>query len=451
MSIKLTASGDDESGEFSSDVVFEDVLPYSKVPFMYWGIISKHNFSSLEKIPRKRWDPLVLSPITLDEFGHKVVLKKSYGHFSYISPVRPARQQPFSSVSPLQVDKTRSVETVEIFKPIVEGRHIYSEVEPDKKIGDAHAIVVCNSTEQIDEPFSVEPKVYKNLHGDAMTLINKFPAMVRCIDEELVDYIEKNMPLHAKMARGVNLLTIPAQFYRRLEDMPTSVLADMLQSLITGISSVKEAANARGINLIPTSPFFNIGKHTAGHLQRIHAQAYMDLNEDGHGSRMESILKAFEKMKADKNCNLCNSTHDNGKRLVYQNDSWIFFTSGSPVRNYHLRFTTHEHIEDFTGLTRQHLEDLASALKVIFTVLNELKVNTNRNIIINTKPFGHTKTYFHVFGDLLPHEDVGGAELGDDFRVVRISPLDVARELRLQIRETFGAQVSTPDSTNSSA
>jgi UDPglucose--hexose-1-phosphate uridylyltransferase len=416
---------------------------------MHWGIVSKHNFSSLEKIPRKRWDPLVLSPIVLDEFGHKIVLSKSYGHYSYISPVRPARQMPFSAVSPLQVDKSRSVETLEVFKPIVEGRHIYSEVEPEKKIGDAHAIVVCNSTEQIDDPFSVEPKVYKNLHGDAITMINKFPAMVRCVDEELVDYIEKNMPLNAKMARGVNLLTIPTQFYRRLEDMPVSVLADIFQSQISGITAVKEAANARGIKLIPTSPFFNIGKKTAGHLQRLHAQVYMDLNEDGHSSRMESILKAFEKMKEDSNCNLCHSTHDNGKRLVYQNDSWVFFASGSPVRNYHLRFTTHEHIEDVIELSRQQLEDLASALNVIFTVMNELKVNTNRNIIIYTKPFGHTNAYFHVFGEILPHEDIGGAELADDFRVVRISPLDVARELRLQIRETFGEQPSAPETENS--
>ena len=169
---------------------------------MYWGIVSKHNFSSIEKIPRKRWDPLVLSPITLDEFGHKVVLTKSYGHYSYISPTRPVHPQSSSPISPLNVDKTRSIETVEVFKPIVEGRHAFSEVEADKKIGDAHAIVVCNDTERIDDPFSVEPKVYKSLLGDAVTMINKFPAMVRCIDDDLVDYIENNMPLHAKMARG---------------------------------------------------------------------------------------------------------------------------------------------------------------------------------------------------------------------------------------------------------
>ena len=120
--------------------------------------------------------------------------------------------------------------------------------------------------------------------------------------------------------------------------MPERVLANMFQSLILGIASVRDAANARGIKLIPTAPFFNLNKHTPGHLQRILGQAYMDLNEDGHGSRMESILKTFERMKEQNNCNLCHSTHDNGRRVVYENDSWVFFTSGLPVRNYHLRF-----------------------------------------------------------------------------------------------------------------
>ena len=402
---------------------------------MYWGIISKHNFSSLEKVPRKRWDPLALSPITLDESGRKIVLTKSFGHFSYISPVKSARQAPFSSVTPLQMNKFRAIETIESFKPIVEGRPIYSEVDPDLLIGDPHAIILCNGKEKIDPPFSVEPKVYKDLHGDAVTIINKFPAMVRCIESDLVEYIEKNMPLHAKMARGVNTLSIPTQFYKRLEDVPTNILAQIFQSMITAMLMVKEAANARGINVIPTSPFFDIGKDVSGNLQRIHGQVYMDLAEDGHGSRMESMLKAFEKMRDENNCDLCKSTHDNGKRTVYENDTWKFFTSGSPIRNYHLRFAPKEHIENFTDLKPKQLTDLAEALKLIFTVLNELKVNPNRNLILNTKPFGYTNAYFHVFGEILPHELLGGAELMDDMMVVRINPADVARELRTQIKE----------------
>ena len=71
------------------------------------------------------------------------------------------------------------------------------------KNGDAHAIILCNGKEKLDPPFSVEPKVYKNLHGDAVTMVNKFPAMVRCIEAELVEYIEKNMPLHEPLEDAV--------------------------------------------------------------------------------------------------------------------------------------------------------------------------------------------------------------------------------------------------------
>ncbi len=50
---------------------------------------------------------------------------------------------------------------------IVEGHHIYFKVNPGLLICDAYAIILCNTNEKLDPPFSVEPKVYKSLHGDA--------------------------------------------------------------------------------------------------------------------------------------------------------------------------------------------------------------------------------------------------------------------------------------------
>ncbi len=42
------------------------------------------------------------------------------------------------------------------------------------------------------------------------------------------------------MARGVNTLTIPTQYYKYLEDVPTKTLAEIFQSMVT----VMEEANS---------------------------------------------------------------------------------------------------------------------------------------------------------------------------------------------------------------
>ena len=78
------------------------------------------------------------------------------------------------------------------------------------------------------------------------------------------------------------------------------------------------------------------------------------------------------------------------------------------------------------------LGDLAKSLKAIFDALDKISVDKNRNILFTCVPYGYDAD-FHMFGDIIPHEIIGGAEMADDMRVARKSPNEVAEEIRSAI------------------
>jgi diadenosine tetraphosphate (Ap4A) HIT family hydrolase len=155
---------------------------------------------------------------------------------------------------------------------------------------------------------------------------------------------------------------------------------------------------------------------------------------DGHGSRLEGYLEAYKEM--GDNCHLCITTHGNTDRIILKSTYWTFFTTGSPVRNYHIRFHPTEHIRRYSQLNINQIRDLAKSLKMIFQALDDLEIEKNRNILFNCCPFGYDSD-FHLFGDIIPHEVIGGAEMAEDMRVARKLPHKAAGEIRNALEKHF--------------
>ncbi|MHA1487985.1 MAG: hypothetical protein ACTSSC_12555, partial [Promethearchaeota archaeon] len=169
-----------------------------------------------------------------------------------------------------------------------------------------------------------------------------------------------------------------------------------------------------------------------GSQPRIHGQVYIDLNMDGHGSRLEGHLEAFKEM--GDNCHLCQTSHGDSDRVIIKTEYWTFYTTGSPVRNYHIRFHPNEHLRRFSQLKVNQISDLAKVLRIIFQGLDDISIDKNRNILFNCCPF-HYDANFHLFGDIIPHEIIGGAEMVDDMRVARKLPHIAAKEIRNSIQK----------------
>ncbi|MFX1273949.1 MAG: hypothetical protein ACFFBP_16180 [Promethearchaeota archaeon] len=395
--------------------------------FMEWGIIKKENFKTINEIPLKRWDPLSTAVITTKSFGLRKKERFS-GHFSYLSPIRASR--PISiddSVEQLDCSEMLTEKLNDVFVSITEGKALFSD---DGEIfRDGNTIIITEDEKRRDNPFSDEPHKIKPLSNSckAVTLINRFPSMARVVDEEIMTSVKKQLPPNSKISIGINLITISRHYYPAscLRLIPEDVIAGIFSSMKAAILySVEEAINRDYYDIL-VMPFFNIGKKVGGSQPRIHSQVYIDLNGDGHGSRLAGYLNAFKEMKT---CRLCSTDHEDG-RLVLKSEFWTFYAAGSPLRNYHLRFYPHEHLRRFSNLKINQIFDLAKSLKLIFKALDDLSIESNRNIIFNSCPFGYDAD-FHMFGDIIPHEIIGGAEMADDMRVARKLPEDIALEIR---------------------
>ncbi len=408
------------------------------IEFMNYGIINKYNFTSekVVNVPIKRWDPLGFNYGLNEKYPQYTYC---YGHYTYISTIRASRPMEYKAdgakkgepIEKKSEDPEWETYPIDIIEPMVRGKSYFGE-----EYLPAYAIIISDDSKTIDNPFSDQPKIYPNLSGSAITMINRYPAMVRIIDPEVLPGLSQAIPQHdpnATIAYGVCLLTFPRKYYTSIQSIPTEEFKCMFVSMIAAINATIEYASRQlKIRAIPISPFINVGRMAGGSLKRIHIQVYMDLDQDGHGTRTETLLKSFEWMGEKKLCHLCKSTHRN--RIILENDDWVIFATGSPIRNYHLRFATKQHIRSITELNEKQLKALASILKITFAAMDELNIDPNRNIIWNTRPFGY-ETDFHIFGDILPFEFVGGAEMADDMRVVRLSPFDAAKNLQRVINE----------------
>jgi UDPglucose--hexose-1-phosphate uridylyltransferase len=402
---------------------------------MEWGIINKENFKdkTTYDVPIKRWDPLSTVSIHTEDFGLRKERTRYYGHYSYISPIRGKRPKGFKTeVEEKQfLDCSKKIvgKYKDVFSSITEGKVVYDDW--GIPLGDGFTMIITQDEIRRDNPFSESPHQIERIPDacKALTLINRYPSMARIIDSEIEEYIVKNLPAHLKLSKGINLVTISRDFYPSLcfNLIPEDILAGIFLSMRSAILYCIEESINRDFYDIPVMPFFNIGTKVGGSQPRIHSQIYIDLNMDGHGSRLEGYLEAFKEM--GDNCHLCKTTHGGTDRIILETEFWTFYNTGSPVRNYHIRFHPNEHIRRFAQLKVNQIEDLAISLKMIFQALDDLKIDKNRNILFNCCPYGYDAD-FHLFADIIPHEVIGGAEMADDMRVARKLPHVAAEEIR---------------------
>jgi UDPglucose--hexose-1-phosphate uridylyltransferase len=408
--------------------------------FMEWGIINKDNFigKTTYDVPIKRWDPLSTVIIQNKDFGLRKERKRYYGHYAYLSPIRGKRPKGFKTEEEknLFYDCSRKIKSnfKDVFTSVTEGKPINDDW--GKQIGDGFTIIITEDEKNRDNPFLETPHQIERIPDSckALTLINRYPSMARIVDSDIDKEIKANMPSHLKLSRGINLVTLSRHFYPALcfNLIPEDVLAGIFLSMKAAILYCIQEAIEKDYYDIPVSPFFNIGTKVGGSQPRIHSQVYIDLNMDGHGSRLEGYLEAFKEM--GDNCHLCQTTHGDSDRIILKTEFWTFYATGSPVRNYHIRAYPHEHIRRFTQLKINQINDFANAIKMVFQALDDNSIDKNRNILFNCCPYGYDAD-FHMFVDIIPHEIIGGAEMADDMRVARKLPHIAAAEIRKSLEK----------------
>ena len=407
------------------------IMPRKEIPFGHWGIVTEEAFAAMvakdgfelavSKIFQKRWDPITSNYIDLSRGTDTHLPDKFAGEYTLVSALRdqrPAEQKGIvevvKSVSPSDTKK----EPPKVFPDIIGGKD--------------YCIVVSKDDRRAHDPFSDQPRLEALHDCAAATIINRFPSYGRIIDEVVFRQVRKliETPL-TKISKGINLVTLPTQYYEKIEDMPLDTIATMFASQAVAMQNIERHANRDGIRYMPVDLFFNIGYKVGGSLKWVHSQTFVDLNQDGHGRTMEEILQSFDFQQKHGGCYFCGITRENMRDFfLYENDAVALYVNPSPQTNFETIFYLKSHVPDLLYASKEQFNALADVLVRDFRALNAISaVDVDRNILIYQRPFGYN-SYFHTFGKVVPYEIKGGKERIDNARVAQYNPKNVADYLR---------------------
>lgn len=395
------------------------------IPFMHWGIITEANSVNVEpwQYPIKRFDPFRMRPIRIKEQP----IGKITGRFTYISAVRSQRPLTTQATSPTSHSPTSQPC---IYGAIVQGFDYCIPI----------LTITRNQEVQIyDHLFSLTPYIYDFTDDAVVSIINKFPAMVR------FDASHSGIP---NLAHGICLVAFPTKHYKQLLEMPNDTITSLLLALQESQRVIVENCQGRIVSLtpagkfvetIPIEVFFNIGAAVGGSIEHIHGQLYADLSDTGHSITTEwAILSAQDE---NSGCIPCRMIRGQIQELggiplpfdllkIAENSYGVVYASFAPTANYQLKIISHRHVKFLTDLTLSELDALAELLRVAFFGLDYLRVPADRNIRLTQLPAGYEGVDFHLRWSIDPFDSFGGFERRGDQKVAKVFPESIANLMR---------------------
>ncbi|MFW6272584.1 MAG: hypothetical protein ACOC2U_02240 [bacterium] len=388
---------------------------------MHWGNINTSNYyDNINAVPLKVWDRLqsMINPLS----------DKLLGLYGINSAVRG--------------DKPIEIKTNMDFS-------MQNDILGQILNGNEPGIILSVGKKTVSNPFSESPYYAEVLEDDTgVTLINRYPSYARNVSLQIEEVLEQNNMINhfTHVAKGLCLVSYPTNYYTQIEDIPHKELTKTLESLQIATSKTIDEAIMKGIEYIPLRVFVNTGPLSGRSLSRAHIQTYIDTTEDGHDTRTEARIKAYEHDSLQGyGCPICKRADDTirlenepdkgdfGNKLVYENDSWCVWIPGCPEHNYQIRFGPKEHKKDITELNSEEINGLSDVLIKVSNGLNELGIERDRNILFHQLPAGYT-SFFHMYGDIIPFDNIGGIERMEHMRVNKTSIPEYVEQMKEVLR-----------------
>ncbi|MHA2244306.1 MAG: hypothetical protein ACXADY_05015 [Candidatus Hodarchaeales archaeon] len=389
------------------------------VPNGHWGI-----FYDLNQAPERRWD--TFRTINTEN-------ETRIGHQSYICPIRADR--PIEYINP----------TSEIrFKSLKEGEDTFCQMISGK----IPSIILSKDLTLKKDPLSIKAAIEDLRETKVFTTINLFTPMTRVILPNKVSPTN-----HKPLATGIPLLHIFKNHYQNLEEVPEEEMILFLKNIILTVDMCHKALSGDDVSINTVFHFYNIGSNAGASIPHLHSQTLLYNNKGSHGWKNHGFLLAFKKHKQIVNNNsFCLGCEYSKKvaidplgqelhikdRLIFEDDYWMAFTAYAPERDGQIRLLPKRHVSSLGELDSTEITSLARALISSNTSLsrfikkfgNKLCIHPDRNIIFRQEHYGDGSR-IHMLVDIIPAQQVGGAEILDDYRISHIFPEETAERMRL--------------------
>ncbi len=156
------------------------------------------------------------------------------------------------------------------------------------------------------------------------------------------------------------------------------------------------------------------------------------------------LIQAKKYYLEKERCYLCdeiNAEIEVGKRVLYQNDSFISYCPYSSLFPFEIKIAPKFHGHDFTSITDQEIKNLSEVLQYSVRKLHKTLINPPFNLVFYTSPpirsslvdeyiYKGLDIYFHWHIEILPRiTTLAGFELGTDYYINHTPPEEAVKYL----------------------
>ena len=346
------------------------------------------------------------------------------GHKTFFSPIRRRRRIEFGStlIHTQPPEKIHSSPNDSFCKLIK---------------GEIPSIVITKDLSLNKDPFSTTP-TNESLHSTtAFSTIHLYPPISRVVEKEASEYQNSRHPL------GLSLIHIFTQHHSFPEEVSVEEWDIFLQNYHLTMKSCISHPTIRRLENITIHTFFNIGLRAGASIPHLHGQSLM-FNPSGSGSKNASYTLASQ---GHNNCLKCqywekgeinffSESISIKNRIIASNKYWMAFLAYAPEKDSHIRLLPRRHVSAFWLLDKKELSALAPIIiqcnKMLSNFIKREGKNyhlvKDRNIIVRQTPPTHDN-HFHMFIDILPVQQLGGAEILDNQKFSSELPETIASKM----------------------
>ncbi len=122
---------------------------------------------------------------------------------------------------------------------------------------------------------------------------------------------------------------------------------------------------------------------------------------------------------------------------MWEDDYWLIVVVYAPEADGEIRIIPKRHVASLYELNDSEIDSLAAALIFSNTIQTkfikkwgkEYFLHLDRNILFRQLPW-QTNNDFHFFIDIVPIQQIGGAERSDDHKISQVTPEEITAKMR---------------------